>query len=557
MKKFFSIIAALTLSLGFTACEDVPAPYEVNDQYPETQPEDKVKQLPYSEAFSTTLGAFENYTVSGAGKWVIDHNTAKASGYNNEDKTTTAGTYLLVSPEISLENQTEAHVMFEYILMYNKDFANQKILISDNFDMTKPNDGWQEMPLKMEVNSPGTWQDFKSADLQVPAAFMGKKIRLAFYYNTNNVSGSTLEIRNFTIAAGKAEQGGEEEPQNPNAVQQLPYNESFASDLGNFKNFTTSGAGAWINEYSTAKASGYNNADKTTTAGTYLLVSPEISLANQKEVHLMFEYILMYNKDFANQKVLITKNFDEKKPGEGWQELSLQMEVNEPGAWKDFKKADVQIPAEYLGGNIRLAYYYNCDNVSGSTWEVKNFSIAAGKVGSGEEGGQGGDGNHGDLNSTNGDFEAWVNGLPNNWQSASSASKGGLSMSEDAHSGKYAVKIDGSSSGNSRLAYKELELQSGNYTMSFYVKAATSEGGSIRPGYAIVVNGSVSNGDGYKYGEYVNDLSNSQWTAVTHQFKLEQPTTVCMVVMNAKKPGKDVLVDDFTLTDANGTAIIK
>ena len=38
----------------------------------------------------------------------------------------------------------------------------------------------------------------------------------------------------------------------------LPYEESFAKSLGQFKNYTTDGQGAWVIDYSTAKATGYD-----------------------------------------------------------------------------------------------------------------------------------------------------------------------------------------------------------------------------------------------------------------------------------------------------------
>ena len=91
--------------------------------------------------------------------------------------------------------------------------------------------------------------------------------------------------------------------------------------------------------------------------------------------------------------------------------------------------------------------------------------------------------------------------------------------------------------------------------MEFYVKAATADGASVRPGYAIVgENGSISGGDSYIYGDYVNDITNTEWIKVTHTFTLATDGTYCILMMNAKSPGHDVLVDDFRLT--SGATII-
>lgn len=158
----------------------------------------------------------------------------------------------------------------------------------------------------------------------------------------------------------------------------LPYEESFAKSLGQFKNYTTDGQGAWVIDYSTAKATGYDNATTVTTAGTYYLVSPEIDLTGVAEAHVAYEYILRYDKGQENQQVLITTAFDEANPAAGW--TVLNGTHKEGVDWATFEKADLQIPAEYLGQKVRVAFRYNTNATSGSTWEVKNFLFAEGKA---------------------------------------------------------------------------------------------------------------------------------------------------------------------------------
>ena len=60
--------------------------------------------------------------------------------------------------------------------------------------------------------------------------------------------------------------------------------------------------------------------------------------------------------------------------------------------------------------------------------------------------------------------------LPNNWSTTSTAGNATLSMSTDAHSGSYSVKVAGDSKYNKRISYKEIELKAGEYTMTFYAK---------------------------------------------------------------------------------------
>ena len=168
--------------------------------------------------------------------------------------------------------------------------------------------------------------------------------------------------------------------------------------------------------------------------------------------------------------------------------------------------------------------------------------------GEGEEPGTGGE--SGDLSAFNGDFETWVDGLPNNWKTASTAGNATLSQSTDAHSGNYSVCVAGTTSGNKRLAYKEMTLKAGTYTMKFYAKAATETGASVRPGYTPVDD--ANKAGTYVYGDYTNDITTSEWVEVTHVFTLEADTRLALVIMNAKNPGGNVLIDDFTLETTDG-----
>ncbi len=152
----------------------------------------------------------------------------------------------------------------------------------------------------------------------------------------------------------------------------------------------------------------------------------------------------------------------------------------------------------------------------------------------------------------NGNFESWVsNALPTGWQSASAASSATLAKSTDAHGGSYSCNVNGGGALNKRLASQEITLPAGSYNFSFYAKATTSNKAQVRPGYAIVENGSINSSSGYKYGSVI-DVSNNGWTLVSHNFELTAETVVCLFVVNIKtsnySSGEDVLVDDAMLT---------
>ena len=154
----------------------------------------------------------------------------------------------------------------------------------------------------------------------------------------------------------------------------------------------------------------------------------------------------------------------------------------------------------------------------------------------------------------NGGFENWTDSKPTNWNT-NSAGNATLTKSEDAHSGKYSVQVAGTTSANKRLGYKEMSLKAGKYTIKFYAKAVTTTGASVCPGYVAVNDGTVDSQNYIYTKQYVN-ISNTEWTLVEQEMTIEKDGTYSIVIMNARKPGAAVLIDDFTFS-LGSTAIIK
>lgn len=150
---------------------------------------------------------------------------------------------------------------------------------------------------------------------------------------------------------------------------------------------------------------------------------------------------------------------------------------------------------------------------------------------------------------SNASFEEWSGDEPAHWVSTTTASNGTISQATDARTGSSSVLLKGTTS-NKRLASEEVTLKAGTYIFSIYAKAATSENASARPGYApINEDGSMGN---YMYGVYHNDITNAKWVLVADTFTLDAETKLNLVVMNPKNPGKDLLLDDASLTTEDG-----
>ena len=549
MNKLLTLAAACTLALGFTACEDVPSPYGLPTEKQQQQPASKEVLL--EESFASSLGSFKNYTTSGEGAWKIDFKTAKASGYDNAAKKTTAGTYYLVSSEVDLTGVENAYVTLDYILRYNKGDENQQLLIADHFDPAHPDQGWTVLNQKWTEGS--DWKTFANEKIAVPAAFLGKKVYIAFRYNTDDKSGSTWEIKNLKVLRGVVTPSTPEQPVTPgNGVF---IDESFAASLGAFTSQTTSGEGAWKVDFKSAKASGYDNASKKTTAGTYYLVSPEVDLtaAKTEGAHVALDYILRYNKGDENQQLLITDAYNADKPTEGW--TVLNQKWTEGKDWKTYTAANFDIPEAFVGKKVRIAFRYNSDDKSGSTWQIKNVKLALGHLDQPVQPTPTPKPNPtptpaptGDNLLSNAGFENWDGGAPAVWKS--SIGNAALSQSSTAHSGQYAVKVTGDAQANKRLSYAELSLKAGTYTFTYYVYGAEANA-HLKTGYAIMTDHKVADyRSDYIYSN-ATTVTQGAWSLVTYTFKLDRPKTICLLVMNQKGSGA-FLVDDAQLTTTDG-----
>jgi len=549
MKKIISLVCAAILFV-FTACEDVPAPYKVNSEGSSNS-----KTL-LNETFTASLGKFSNFTTNGGVSWKNSYSCATATGYDNSTKTTTDGEAYLVGPSVDLTNVDSAYVTYEYILRYIRNQEYQKLLIAEDFIPNVNNVASQTWETLINNHIEGTdYNTFYNASVQIPQNYMGKKIRLALYFKSETNS-STWEVKNLKVQKGQA--NNEETPTpEPSDVNTLPYVSNSLKD--GFTVQTEKGTG-WSLGNSYAKATGYAN--NLTTPTITWLVSPAINTTkatdNNESVVIDFDYVLRYvgtgTDVAAYHKLYASTDYNGDVTKATWTDLGFVAAESATKDWTFYPATTIILPESLIGKeSVYFAFRFECNNENSTTWELKNF-----KVHQNDNDTPDNPDNPdvpeptGDNLIANGTFETWSNGEPVNWKSASTASSATLSKSNESHSGNFSVEIAGTSSANKRLAYKEITLQAGTYNVKFYTKAATANGGSVRPGYVPVTDGKVGS---YVYGDYVNNLTSSEWIEVNHEFTLNAQTTICLVVMNPKKPGANILVDDFELTTNDGGTV--
>ena len=152
----------------------------------------------------------------------------------------------------------------------------------------------------------------------------------------------------------------------------------------------------------------------------------------------------------------------------------------------------------------------------------------------------------------NGDFENWDGGAPAQWQKSAKGSPSNATVKEAAEgrSGK-ALEVEhkgkGKNAQNSRYHCDALQLKAGNYTLSFYAKAASK--GVVSGGWHPTGATGVK---GYNYGQEL-EVNNNEWKQFTLQFTLDQDASIDVFVVNKQKSEGAVFFDDVTLTAVGTT----
>jgi hypothetical protein len=375
-----SVLAIAMIAISFSSCSDVPAPYEEPNNGSDTIIVDKNDSIYLQESFASSFGDFTVSTVVGT-PWAIDYSTAKATGYDNSTKTTTASESYIVSKAIDLSKSTGAYLSYSYILRYvNASNTSNKVLITDNYTGDPTTTTWTDITGTLTEGS--DWTTFATYSKNIPTDFIGKSnVVVALYYKCNATSSSTIEVKDLLLKEGEVS----DTPTTPD--DGVYASETFGSSFGSFTAKTVKGT-EWIIDYSTAKATGYDSSTKTTTESESYLVSSAMDLSASTGATVAFSYILRYYTSGGSvvngvaDKVLITDNYTGDPSTTSWTDMTGTL--TEGSDWTTFSSFSQSIPAAFIGKkNVVVALYYACGS-SSSTWEVKNLTIKESTSGGGE-----------------------------------------------------------------------------------------------------------------------------------------------------------------------------
>jgi len=498
MKLYSKILTMVGLAAAVASCSDVPAPYELN--FDPTA----AYTMPYKNA--SLQNNFNTITVNGIA-WSLGSTYAKASGYNGDDKSYTATEAWLVSPAINTTTtENAAYLSVDYVVRYGSKEeadlkANHRILASTDYagDVTKAT--WTDLGFTPEQASDWT---FKTKEIALPEGLVNKeRVVFAFVYKSGEKQAecSTWELKNLIVKAGV-----------PVADEPTPTPDPTPT-------VEPTGEGTLASPYNVAKALAIIKAGTYTTDEVY--VSGIISQIDDIDTG-----------NYGNSTYYISDDGKTSTQLEVYRGLSVNGEK--------FKAADeIKVGDKVVVlGKLTLFKETTPEFAQGS--KIVSLNGNGGTV---EPTPEPTPDPVGENLLSNGGFETWADGLPTGWKSASTASSATLSQSTTAKSGNYSVLVEGAT-GNKRLASAEMTLAAGTYKFTvFYKSAEAGVNASIELGYATV---DAENKVNYVYPNIYVD-SSDEWKEVSNTFTLETETKLCLVVMNSKKPGKSVLIDDASL----------
>ncbi len=163
----------------------------------------------------------------------------------------------------------------------------------------------------------------------------------------------------------------------------LPYEEDFASSIGDFSFYTVSRAGELSDFWSydskyglkvMSKESSTSNADNY--EGDGYAISPAIKLTNSDNVTLTFSHAGNYftNAISADCSVEISEDYNGNPETATWIKLKVE---TWPTDW-NYVSAKVSLAA-YKGKTVHIAFHYKGTKESAGVWEIKPFKVFEGE----------------------------------------------------------------------------------------------------------------------------------------------------------------------------------
>jgi hypothetical protein len=264
----FYIIALFFVSLSFVSCSNL------DESIVEPSLDNKII---YSETFTNSMGRFTDVSVKGDQKWEFSsqYSCMVITGFvdSNGDgtKENIENEDWLISPEVDLTGLLAAKISFEHAGSYFANVSQSTTLwVSEIYTggEIKPEE-WTQISITKDITNSSDF-NFVIPEISLNQ-FVGKKIRVAFKYNSSALKAGTWEIKNFTIKSGEAIIIPPKD--NGKGTEQSPFN--VAGGMAN------QGLASWISGYIvgyvwSGNFTSYTFGSDTCTQATNLLIADTV-----------------------------------------------------------------------------------------------------------------------------------------------------------------------------------------------------------------------------------------------------------------------------------------
>lgn len=334
-KILYSVFALAMAAFTFTACEDVPEPYQIPGE---------------GEAGSVTVTE-----PAGEGSLESPFNVAGVLNYlqNSED----------ISGKVYIKGK-----VVSITLNYDESgtFGNARFYISD--DGTSTNQFLCYNTYYLDNKKWTSLDDGPLLKVGDEVVVYGNVCIYNGTYETETGKSYIYSLNGKTSSTGGGGTG-----------EDTYLYQDFSTSLGSFTSVSSSGTLSWYTDYSSAMITGYQdfdgNGSKENQAGVTFLVSPEVDLTGAVNAVITINHALNYERGDINNNnsIVISKDYVGDVNSATWELLAY--DTNGLGSSFTFKDVRVDIPSEYMGSKVVVALRHTCTSAASSTWEVKSLKI--------------------------------------------------------------------------------------------------------------------------------------------------------------------------------------
>ena len=340
-------------------------------------PPGELQSMPYIQSFATDFGTYMTYDVEGPQSWVIDYNTAKMTGYENQVNYVNED--WLISSPVAITGVNAAKVAVTYVGQYQNSDAND-VTLQVSTDYVYGNEPASATWTQMSVTYPNTsgWQDFQTVETSLNE-FIGQNVTVAIKFTSTASQSRTMEVQRIIVQEGEAGGGGGGGGQG-GELQNMPYTQSFATDFGTYMTYDVEGPQSWIIDRNTAKMTGFSGSSHTNQ--DWLLSSP-VAVTGVSEAKVSVVYVAQYPTSIPNDVTLQVSTdyvYGENPGSATWTQMDAVF-PNTSG-WTDFQTVETSLN-DFIGQNVTVAIKYISDDSQSRTIEIQSITVQEGAAGGG------------------------------------------------------------------------------------------------------------------------------------------------------------------------------